>query len=80
MNSKLMGKMKELNIVLEKSLEKANNKKLAKLNKDGNLRIRDKSHQIQVKQNELQNTQHQIAKNNRELVDLRKRLNQISGV
>lgn len=49
MNGKLMGKMKELNIVLERALEKANQKKLAKLNKDGNSRIRDKSHQIQVK-------------------------------
>ena len=31
MNTKLMGKMKELNIVLERSLEKANQKKLAKM-------------------------------------------------
>lgn len=79
MNGKLMGKMKELNIVLERALEKANQKKLAKLNKDGNSRVRDKSHQIQVKQNELQNTQVQITKNNKEISELKRRLNQISG-
>jgi len=31
-----VGKMKELNIVLERALEKANSKKLAKLSREGN--------------------------------------------
>ena len=55
-NQKLMNKMKELNIVLEKTLEKANQRKLAKINKEGNTKTKDKAHQIRVKENELKNT------------------------
>jgi hypothetical protein len=39
-----MNKMKELNLVLEKSLEKANSRKIAKLMKDGNPVNKNKSH------------------------------------
>lgn len=76
MNTKLMTKMKELNIVLEKTLERANQKKLARINKEGgNSKSKDKAHQIKVKQNELQNTQIQIAKYQKDLSELKKKLN-----
>ena len=55
-NAKLMNKMKELTTVLEKTLEKANQKKLAKQNKEINVKPTDASHQIKVKENELKNT------------------------
>ena len=67
MNAKLMGKMKDLNVVLERTLEKANQRKLAKINKEGNNRGKDKAHQIRVKENELKNTQMQIGKNYKEI-------------
>jgi len=51
-----MGKMKELNVVLERTLERANSKKLARINKEGNTRTKDKAHQIRVKESEMQNT------------------------
>ena len=47
--------MKQLNGVLEKSLERANNKKMAKLQKDGSTLVKDKSHQVLVKENEIKN-------------------------
>ena len=56
-NAKLMGKMKELNNVLEKTLEKANQKKLAKLNKEANVvQKTDINHQLKLKEGELKNT------------------------
>ena len=48
--------MKELTTVLEKTLEKANQKKLAKQNKEVNVKPTDANHQIKVKENELKNT------------------------
>ena len=51
-----MAKMKELNIVLEKTLEKANQKKLAKISKEGSANVKiDAKHILQVKQGELRN-------------------------
>ena len=56
-NAKLMGKMKELNNVLEKTLEKANQKKLAKMNKEANVvQKTDINHQLKLKEGELKNT------------------------
>ena len=56
-NAKLMGKMKELNNVLEKTLEKANQKKLAKMNKEANVVHKtDINHQLKLKEGELKNT------------------------
>lgn len=43
-NTKLMTKMKELNNVLERTLEKANQKKLAKMNRDVNVVKTDVNH------------------------------------
>ena len=48
-NSKLMNKMKELNVVLEKTLEKANNRKMAKAGKEIHVLKTDSKHQILVK-------------------------------
>jgi len=55
-NSKLMSKMKELNVVLENTLDKANNKKIAKMNKETNAVKTDVGHQIKVKEVEVKNT------------------------
>ena len=54
--------MKELNVVLENTLDKANNKKVAKMNKDANVIKQDISHQIKVKQTEIANTGQSIDK------------------
>ena len=43
-NTKLMSKMKELNGVLERTLEKANQKKLAKMGKEVNVIKTDANH------------------------------------
>jgi hypothetical protein len=75
-----MNKMKELNIVLERTLERANQKKLARINKEGNNQNRDKAHQIRVKENELKNTQMMQGKHHKEIMELKKKLSQISGV
>lgn len=55
-NGKLTSKMKELNSVLEKTLEKANTKKMAKMNKDKHVIKSDPEHQILVKEKQLKNT------------------------
>ena len=44
MNSKLVSKMKELNIVLERTLEKANARNISKLNRDSTSQAKDKAH------------------------------------
>ena len=69
-----MGKMKELNLVLERALERANQKKLAKIAHEGTNRTKDKAHQIKVKENELKNIQANVAKNQKEILELKKRL------
>lgn len=48
-NTKLTNKMKELNSVLEKTLEKANTKKLANMNKNVHVKPTDANHQMKVK-------------------------------
>lgn len=58
-NVKLRNKLKELNQLLEKTLEKANTRKIYK-NKDQAGKQQDIQHQIQVKQKELKNSQNQI--------------------
>ena len=55
-NSKLMIKIKELNTVLEKTLEKANQKKMAKMNKEIHVVKVDAQHQIRLKEGEIKNT------------------------
>ena len=44
-----MNKMKELNVVLENTLDKANTKKIAKMKREANVVNRDPGHQIRVK-------------------------------
>ena len=61
-NSKLTNKMKELNNVLEKTLEKANAKKQAKDMKNMLVKPTDTNHQLKVKEQELKNTRNQIEK------------------
>jgi hypothetical protein len=39
-NSKLMSKMKEINIVLEKTIEKAKHNKIVKINKQGSTNVK----------------------------------------
>jgi hypothetical protein len=51
-----MTKMKEMNLLLENTLESANNKKLAKMNKESNIVKTDLKHKLQVKEGELSNT------------------------
>lgn len=43
-NHKLMNKMKELNLVLENTLDRANTRKMAKMNKEANVIKQDVSH------------------------------------
>jgi hypothetical protein len=45
-NQKLMTKMKEMNLLLENTLESANNKKLAKMNKESNVVKTDLKHKL----------------------------------
>ena len=59
-NQKLMTKMKEMNLLLENTLESANNKKLAKMNKESNIVKTDLKHKLQVKEGELSNTRNQV--------------------
>lgn len=66
--------MKELNIVLEKALEKANQKKQKKSP------VRDASHQIKVKEIELQNTKKTIEKYHKDITDMQKKLGKAQGV
>ena len=68
--------MKELTTVLEKTLEKANQKKLAKQNKEVNVKPTDANHQIKVKENELKNTQVQIEKYQKDIIGMNKKLQQ----
>lgn len=51
-----MNKMKDLNSVLENTLENAYNKKLAKMNKEKDVVKTDLKHKLQVKEGELSNT------------------------
>lgn len=55
-NTKLTNKMKELNTVLEKTLEKANAKKQARDMKNVHVKPTDTNHQLKVKEQELKNT------------------------
>ena len=48
--------MKELTTVLEKTVEKANQKQMLKQNKEVNVIKSDQNHQVKVKENELKNT------------------------
>ena len=47
--------------------------------KEGNPINKDKAHQIQVKANELRNTKLMIEKNNKEIEELRTRINLLTG-
>jgi len=69
-----MSKMKELNVVLENTLDKANNKKIAKMNKETNAVKTDVGHQIKVKEVEVKNTSNQIDKYNKDIADMKKKL------
>ena len=75
-----MAKMKELNSVLERTLEKANQKKLAKMGKDVNVVKSDANHQLKIKEGELKNTKAQIEKYQKDIVDMQKKLGQAQGV
>ena len=76
-----MSKMKELNNVLEKTLEKANQKKLAKMNKEVNVvQKTDINHQLKLKEGELKNTRAQIDKYQKDISDMSKKLGQAQGV
>ena len=57
-----MSKIKELNSLLEQTLEKANNKKLEKINKEATLKKTDAAHHLRLKEYELKNTKVQIEK------------------
>lgn len=54
-NLKLRTKLKELNSLLEKTLEKANTRKIYKINNQANGKQQDVGHQIKVKEKELKN-------------------------
>lgn len=75
-NTKLMSKMKELNGVLERTLEKANQKKLAKMGKEVHVIKTDANHQLRVKEGELKNTKSQIDKYQKDIGDMQKKLGQ----
>lgn len=79
-NTKLMSKMKELNGVLERTLEKANQKKAAKMGKEVNVIKTDANHQLRVKEGELKNTKAQIDKYQKDIGDMQKKLGQAQGV
>lgn len=74
MNSKLTKKMKQLNQVLEITLDKANTKKQAKLNKEQHVIKSDANHQIKVKDGQLKNAKNQIEKYNKDIADMKKKL------
>ena len=76
-NGKLMNKMKELNTVLEKTLEKANNKKIAKMNKEVHAAKVDPRHQLLVKQGELKNSRNQVEKHQKDIADMSQKLNNV---
>ena len=48
-NHKLMNKMKELNLVLENTLDRANTRKMAKISKETGAGKPDVNHQIKIK-------------------------------
>ena len=54
--------MKELNVVLENSLDKANTKKMARIGKEGSYGNKDMGHQVRVKETEIANTGNSIEK------------------
>ena len=62
--------MKELNIILEKTLDKANNKKMAKAGKEVHIIKSDSKHQVLVKNNELNNAKKAAEKYNRDISDI----------
>ena len=73
--------MKDLNGVLERTLEKANNRKIYKINANNQKsKQQDVSHQIQVRQKELENAQKQIDSYNTEIDGLKSKIEQLSGV
>ena len=79
-NFKLRNKLKELNVLLEKTLEKANTRKLYKMNAGGNDKQADVGHQIKVKERELKNAQIQIDQYKKEIHSLSTKIDQLSGV
>lgn len=57
LNSKLTARFKDLNIVLERFLEKSNDRKIIKTTKGGGGKLTQvKMHEIEVKKAELENT------------------------
>lgn len=61
-NSKLTGRMKDLNNMLDYTLNKANTKKQAKANKEQHVIKNDTRHKVAVKEGELKNTRVMIKK------------------
>jgi len=70
-NVKLRNKLKELNQLLEKTLEKANTRKIYK-NKDQ--KQQDVGHMIEVKKKELKNSQNQIEIYRKEIANLQAKI------
>lgn len=79
-NHKLMNKMKELNLVLENTLDRANTRKMAKMNKEANVVKQDVNHQIKVKQTEIANTGNSIEKYKGDIADMKRKLGNAQGV
>jgi hypothetical protein len=69
-NVKLRTKLKELNSLLEKTLEKANTRKLYKMNQGNANKQQDIGHSIKVKEKELKNAQTQIDQYKKEIAAL----------
>ena len=77
---KLRTKLKELNSLLEKTLEKANTRKIYKINNQSNPKQNDVEHQIKVKEKELKNASTQIDQYKKEIAQLQIKIEQLSGV
>ena len=77
-NLKLRNKIKELNIIVEKAIEKANAKRLQTQKDKTNNKPVDVEYLLRVRDKEIANSEKQIANNTREIEKLSAKYNELA--
>ena len=78
MNAKLRNKIKDLNNIVEKAIDRANQKKLSLAKKEQQDKV-DTAHLIAIRDKEIQNSEKQIRNNEREIEKLQARYNELQS-
>ena len=81
-NTKLRNRIKELNTKVEEAIEKAGRKKVHNSAKEtgGNPLNKDPQHILRVRDKEIENAKKQIEMNDREILRLSQKIEELSGV